>query len=87
MENIGGLELSVIGPGEGSIRKSYYPELQQRISELERLTNISLEHCVNLVVSISLQYFQQPQQSSKFIQCSPKVGPGDAIFCSIWQQT
>jgi hypothetical protein len=34
MENIGGLELSVIGPGEGSIRKSYYPELQQRISEL-----------------------------------------------------
>ena len=30
------LRASIIGLGERSIRKSYYPELQQRISELER---------------------------------------------------
>ena len=30
------LRESIIGLGERSIRKSYYPELQQRINELER---------------------------------------------------
>ena len=30
------LRQSIIGLGEKSIRKSYYPELQQRIAELEQ---------------------------------------------------
>jgi hypothetical protein len=37
----------------------------------------------NLFLSISLHYFQQIPASLKFTQCSPKVSPGDAIFCSI----
>ena len=30
--------MKIIGLGESSIRKSYYPELQQRIGELEEKT-------------------------------------------------
>ncbi len=36
------LRQSIIGLGEKSIRKSYYPELQQRIAELER-SNLELQ--------------------------------------------
>jgi len=35
-ENWDALRDKIIGLGEGSIRKSYYPELQQRLAELER---------------------------------------------------
>ena len=35
-ENWDSIREKIIGLGEQSIRKSYYPELQERLSELER---------------------------------------------------
>ncbi len=55
------LRESIIGLGERSIRKSYYPELQQRISELERAN-------AELLVEIAERKRAQQEQGRLEIQ-------------------
>jgi PAS domain S-box-containing protein len=43
------LREKIIGLGERSIRKSYYPELQERLSDLERFKTL-LDHCRDVIL-------------------------------------
>lgn len=61
------LRQSIIGLGEKSIRKSYYPELQQRIAELER-SNRELQEEIaerRVAQASAKKLAQQLQQSQK----------------------
>jgi signal transduction histidine kinase/CheY-like chemotaxis protein len=61
------LRLSIIGLGERSIRKSYYPELQQRIAELEE-RNLELQREIaakEAAQESSRKLSRQLQQSQK----------------------
>lgn len=62
----------IIGLGERSLRKTYYPELQQRLDELERFRALldQSNDCIFLIQARSLNFVDVNESACRQLECS-----------------
>src|SRR5689334_12298914 len=84
-ENWNALREKIIGLGENSIRKTYYPELQQKLDELERFRALldQTNDCIFLLNVPELTFADINESACRQLGCSRRelmAGPFGRFF-------